>query len=352
MNIKNITRVSSITILSTLLIIVILLATGTGAMHMSPMQVLAILLDRTGIHLPVAYEENMPGVLWVIRLPRVLLGALIGAGLGVAGASLQGLFRNPLADPGLIGISSGASMAAVVMIIVQNALPVFQQVPALNFYALNLAAFAGAIITTLFIFRVARSGGQAAISTMLLAGIAVRALCESVTGLMTYLASNEQLRSITFWSLGSLGGASWQTVSGVAPLIVIPLIMLPRLAPGLNLLSLGEREAMHSGVKVPRLKSLLVIFATMAVAAGVAVAGIIGFIGLIVPHIVRQFTGPDYRILIPGAALSGAVLLTVADLLCRTVVAPAELPVGIVTAIIGAPFFLWLIIKEKRTILA
>jgi iron complex transport system permease protein len=352
MNIANIKRVSSITILSILLIVVILLATGTGAMHLSPMQVLAILLEKTGIHLPVAYEENMPGVLWMIRLPRVVLSVLIGAGLGLAGASLQGLFRNPLADPGLIGVSSGASMAAVVMIIIQNALPVFQQTPVLNYYALNLAAFAGAIITTLFIFRIARTGGQAVVSTLLLAGIAVRALCESVTGLMTYLANNEQLRSITFWSLGSLGGASWHTVAGVTPFIIIPLILLPRLAPALNLLALGEREAMHSGVRIPRLKAMLVILATMAVAAGVAVAGIIGFIGLIVPHIVRQFTGPDYRILIPGSALSGAVLLTVADLLCRTIVAPAELPVGIITAVIGAPFFLWLIIKEKKTILA
>lgn len=352
MNIANLKRVSSITLLSMLLIIVILVATGTGAMHMSPMQVLAILLGKTGIHLPVAYEENMPGVLWMIRLPRVVLSVLIGAGLGLAGASLQGLFRNPLADPGLIGVSSGASMAAVVMIIVQNALPVFQHAPILNYYALNMAAFAGAVITTLVIFRVARTGGQAVISTLLLAGIAVRALCESVVGLMTYLANNEQLRSISFWSLGSLGGASWQTVGGVAPFILIPLIMLPRLAPALNLMALGEREAMHSGVRIPKLKALLVVLATMAVAAGVAVAGIIGFIGLIVPHMVRQFTGPDYRLLIPGAALSGAVLLTVADLLSRTIVAPAELPVGIITAIIGAPFFLWLIIKEKRTILA
>lgn len=338
----------SITFLTTLLILVILVATGTGAMHMSPLQVLAILFERTGIHLPVAYEENLSGVLWMIRLPRVILGVLIGAGLGVAGAALQGLFRNPLADPGLIGISSGASMAAVVMIIVQHALPVFP----LSFYSLNLAAFGGAIVTTLFIFRIARRGGQAAVSTMLLAGIAVRALCESVTGLMTYLANNEQLRSITFWSLGSLGGASWQTVMGVFPFIVIPLVLLPRLAPALNLLSLGEREAMHSGVKVQRLKTQLIVLATMTVAAGVAVAGIIGFIGLIVPHIVRQFTGPDYRVLVPGAALAGAVLLTVADLLCRTIVAPAELPVGIITAIIGAPFFIWLILKEKRTIIA
>lgn len=346
---KNISAIGG---LSILLVLVILIATGTGAMHISPLQVLAIILNKAGIHLPVVYEENMEGVLWMIRLPRVILGVLIGAGLGVAGASLQGLFRNPLADPGLIGISSGASMAAVVMIIIQNSLPIFHTFPLLNFYSLNFAAFAGAIVTTLFIFRIARSGGQAVISTMLLAGIAVRALCESVTGLMTYVANNEQLRSITFWSLGSLGGASWQTVLGVTPFILIPLLLLPRLAPAINLLALGEREAMHSGVKVSQLKVQLVILATMSVAAGVAVAGIIGFIGLIVPHIVRQFTGPDYRILIPGAALSGAVLLTIADLLCRTIVAPAELPVGIITAVIGAPFFIWLIVKEKKTILA
>ena len=341
-------KISTIGGLSILLVLVILIATGTGAMHMSPLQVLAILLHKAGINIPVVYEPNMEGVLWMIRLPRVILGVLIGAGLGVAGASLQGLFRNPLAD---LGISSGASMAAVVMIIIQGSFPVFQSIPLLNFYSLNFAAFAGAIITTLFIFRVARSGGQAVISTMLLAGIAVRALCESVTGLMTFVANNEQLRSITFWSLGSLGGASWTTVMGVIPFILVPVILLPRLAAAINLLALGEREAMHSGVKVSQLKVRLVILATMAVAAGVAVAGIIGVIGLIVPHIVRQFTGPDYRILIPGAALSGAVLLTIADLLCRTIIAPAELPVGIITAVIGAPFFIWLIIKEKRAIL-
>lgn len=326
-----------------LLVMVIIIATGTGAMHISPLQVLAILCSRIGIHLPVAYGENMAAVLWMIRLPRVLLGVLIGAGLGAAGAALQGLYRNPLADPGLIGVSSGASLAAVLMIVLQNKIPLLQ-----GFYMLNIAAFAGAVVVTVFIFRISRSYGQAVVSTMLLAGIAVRALCESVTGLMTYIANNEQLRSITFWSLGSLGGASWQTVTGILPFIAIPLLLLPRLAPALNLLALGEREAMHSGVQLARLKNMLIVLATMSVAAGVAVAGIIGFIGLVVPHIVRQFTGPDYRKLVPGATVSGAILLTIADLLCRTIVAPAELPVGIITSIIGAPFFIWLIIKEKR----
>jgi iron complex transport system permease protein len=329
------------------LILVVLIAAGTGAMHVSPLQVLAIVLSKTGIHLPVAYEENMSAVIWVIRLPRVVLGVLIGAGLGAAGAALQGMYRNPLADPGLIGVSSGASLAAVLMIVLQGKVPLLQ-----GFYALNFAAFAGAALVTVFIFRISQSNGQAMIGTMLLAGIAVRALCESVTGFMTYIANNDQLRSITFWSLGSLGGATWQMVSGILPFIVLPLVMLPGLAPALNLLALGEREAMHSGVQLGKLKAMLVILATMSVAAGVAVAGIIGFIGLIVPHIVRQFTGPDYRQVIPGAALSGAILLTVADLICRTVIAPAELPVGIITALIGAPFFIWLILKEKKTILA
>jgi iron complex transport system permease protein len=175
-------------------------------------------------------------------------------------------------------------------------------------------------------------------------------LCNAITGLMTYVSTNEQLRSIVFWLMGSLGGASWQTVLAVLPFVLIPLVLLPRIATALNVFALGEREAMHSGVKVSRLKTQLIIYATLAVAAGVAVAGVIGFVGLVVPHIVRQITGPDNRILIPCSALLGAVLLTISDLLCRTIAAPAEIPVGIVTAIIGTPFFIWLILKEKKSL--
>lgn len=291
----------------------------------------------------------MEGVLWIIRLPRVVLAVLIGAGLALAGAALQGLFRNPLADPSLIGVSSGASVTTVLMIVLQQSIPLLQFEGLWGFYALNIATFIGAGIAVLFVFRISVYGKTTQMTTMLLAGIAINALCNAFTGMMTFISSNEQLRSIIFWTMGSLGGATWQTVLAVLPFILIPLIMLPRMGQALNVFALGEREAMHSGVKIGPLKTKLVIYATMAVAAGVAVAGIIGFIGLVVPHIVRQFTGADHRLLIPCSAITGAILLSGADLLCRTIVAPAELPVGIVTAIVGAPFFIWLIIKEKRT---
>lgn len=340
-------------LLGILLLTVIIIATGTGALHMSPLQVMAILLQKTGIRLPVTYEERMTAVLWMIRLPRVVLAVLVGGGLGIAGAALQGLFRNPLADPTLIGVSFGASMTTAVLIILESWL--FRSVPGikagsvLQSYLHNFGTFIGAILTVLIVFRLSVHGGRAIVSMMLLCGIAINALCNAFTGLMTYLADNEQLRDITFWTLGSLGGANWQTIMAVLPFVLIPLIMMPRLAPALNVFALGEREAMHSGVKVNTLKTQLIIYATMAVAAGVAVAGVIGFIGLVVPHIIRKVTGPDHRVLIPGAALAGAILLTVADLISRTIVAPAEVPVGIITAITGAPVFIWLILKEKRT---
>ena len=341
--------------LSILLLLVIILATGTGALYISPLQVIAILLQKTGIHLPVDCPEHLTAVLWTIRLPRVLLAVLIGGGLGIAGASLQGLFRNPLADPALIGVSFGASFTAALLIVLEtklyHALQGMQVNSILQSYARNLLTFLGAILTVLIVFRLSVRGGRTIVPVMLLSGIAINALCNAFTGLMTYLADNEQLRSITFWTLGSLGGASWQTIWGVLPFVLIPALMLARLAPALNVFALGEREAMHSGVKIDKLKTQLIIYATMAVASGVAVAGVIGFIGLVVPHIIRHITGPDHRVLIPGAALAGASLLTLADLISRTIMAPAELPVGIITAIAGAPVFMWLILKEKRTML-
>lgn len=340
-------RTGLIVLLSISLLLVIIMATGTGALSIKPLQVVAILLEKPGLHIPVAYDDNMPAILWMIRLPRVILAVLIGAGLAVAGAALQGLFRNPLADPTLIGVSAGASFTAVLMILLQASVPLLR-----NMYFMNLATFAGAFVTALIVFRISRTAGQAVMTTMLLAGVAINALCNAMTGFLTYNANEEQLRSITFWTLGSLGGASWQTVSGVLPFILIPVLLLPRTAQALNVFALGEREAMHSGVKTAALKTQLIIYATMAVAAGVAVAGIIGFVGLVVPHIIRQIAGPDHRIVVPCSALTGAILLTLADLISRTVAAPAEIPVGIVTAMVGTPVFIWLIIKQKKLSLA
>lgn len=348
---KKIKQTGAIGLLTALLVLVVLLATGTGAMHISPLQVLAILLHKMRISLPVSYNSGMEAVLLVIRLPRVVLGVLAGAGLALAGAALQGLFRNPMADPGLIGISSGASVGAVLIIVFQTTLPLWLNTGWVHYYAMNIAAFCGAFIAAWLIIRIAHTDRGAIVTMMLLGGIAINALCMSFTWLMAYVSTNEQMRSIIFWTMGSLGGATWETVIAVAPFILVPVIFLPRLGPALNVFALGENEAKHMGVKVQSLKMKLLLLATMVVAASVAVAGVIGFVGLVIPHIVRQFTGPSYKILFPCAALAGAILLTVADLFSRTIVAPAELPVGIVTAMLGAPFFIWLILKEKRSLI-
>jgi iron complex transport system permease protein len=266
---------------------------------------------------------------------------------------MQGLFRNPLADPGLIGVSAGASLAAVATIVLE--VQVLAWLPqlagtraALGFYLLPLAAFAGACGTTLLVYRLAREGGRAVVATMLLAGIAVNALAGALTGLLTYAATDEQLRSVTFWGLGSLGGASWPVVLGLLPFLTGPLLWLPRLGKPLNLLALGEAQAAHLGLPVTQLKRQLIGLATLAVGASVAVAGSIGFLGLVVPHLVRLVAGPDHRRVLAGSALGGAAVLVLADTLARTLVAPAELPIGILTALLGTPAFLWILLREKR----
>lgn len=329
------------------------LAAGIGAMSINPAQVVAIILSQTGVHFPVGYSEAMENVLLLIRIPRVLLGMMVGAGLAVSGAALQGLFRNPLADPGLIGISAGASLSAVLLIVGASSIRFLLPGGMLaEYYLLNMVTFAGACATSLLVFRLARTDGRTLIATLLLAGIAINALCGAMTGLVTYTADNQQLRNITFWMLGSLGGASWRTLLGVAPFVLIPVFLLPRLAKSLNAFSLGEAEASYMGVNVKRLKLRIIILSTLAVGACVAVSGVIGFVGLIVPHILRSIAGNDHRHLLLNSALLGAVLLTLADILSRTIIAPAELPIGIVTAILGTPLFIGLLMKQKKMMLA
>jgi len=331
---------------------VVLLAACTGASHIGLMQVIAILLDKMGIHLAVPYSEGMANVLMQIRLPRVCLGMLVGAGLALAGACLQGLFRNPLADPVLTGISSGASLSAVVVIVVMSSGPALSRGLLASFsgpYLLNIATFAGACCSSILVFRLARTEGRTQVAALLLAGLGMNALCNALTGLVTYSANNEQLRSISFWLMGSLGGANWDTVVSLLPFIGLPVALLPGSARSLNAWSLGEAEAMHLGYDVRRLKARIIILTTLSVGAAVAVAGIIGFIGLVVPHILRTLSGSDFRRLLPDSVLLGASLLVLADVVSRTILAPAELPIGIVTAILGAPVFLVLLYRQKRT---
>ncbi|GGS09594.1 FecCD family ABC transporter permease [Deinococcus sedimenti] len=329
----------TLTVLTGLLAGAVILAVGRGALPISPAQVLSILLAPLGAAPLAPFDEQQAAVLWVIRLPRVLLGALVGAGLAVAGAALQGLFRNPLADPGLMGITSGAALAA--------ALSVVLGLNTLGTYSLPAAAFAGSLIATALVSLLAQDRGRVNVTTMLLAGIAINALCSAGTGLMTFLATDEQLRTLTFWNLGSLGGATWPTVLSALPLILLGTVGLPLTARALNALTLGEHGAAHLGVPVTRVKWLIISLVALSVGAGVAVAGSIGFIGLVVPHLLRLLTGPNHATLLPASALLGATLLILADLLARTVAAPAEVPIGILTALLGAPFFLYLL-RQRR----
>lgn len=287
---------------------------------------------------PMHLTPAMEAVLFQIRLPRICLAVLTGAGLAMAGASLQGLFRNVLVDPGLIGISSGASLAAVTVIVFGLK----------GYFLLNVFTFCGACLSSLVVFRFSRVGGRTVVATLLLAGIGMNALCNALTGLITYTANNEQLRSITFWLMGSLGGATWSTVLSLLPFVVIPLWLLPGEGRALNAFSLGEAEALHVGVDVGWLKIRVLLLATLAVGATVAVCGMIGFVGLIVPHILRSWSGSDHRALLVNSALAGAILLTLADLASRTIIAPAELPIGIVTALAGAPVFIFLLYRQKK----
>jgi len=284
-------------------------------------------------------------VLLELRLSRVLLAASVGAALAIAGACLQGLFRNPLAEPQLIGVSSGAALGAIAMIVVGEGLVL----PAvLAPFAMPLAAIAGAMTVTASLYAFASRHRDSGVTTLLLAGIAINAIAAVGIGLFTWVANDGELRALTFWTLGSFGSAQWDTALPAMILIAVAGTLLLPGARALDLLQLGEMEAQRLGVSVPRLKRRLVFGAAGAVGAGVAVSGIIGFVGLVVPHIARLLGGVHHRYLLPASALLGAALAVVADLGARTLVTPAEMPVGLLTSAIGAPFFLWLILRLRR----
>lgn len=285
-------------------------------------------------------------VLVDLRLPRTLLAIFVGAALAVAGAMMQGLFRNPLADPGLIGVSSGATLAAVTFIVLGNTyLDGWQRL--MGIYSLPVAAFLGGLVATLALTSVASRHGATAIATLLLAGIALGALAGAITGVLAYVSNDRELRDLTLWSMGSFAGASWAKVFAIAPFAAILVVALPGLVRALNGMLLGEAEAFHLGIDLEAAKRRIVLLTALAVGGAVAVAGIIGFVGIVVPHFVRMLAGPDHRILLPTAAMLGGVLVLCADVIARLVVAPAELPIGIIMAIIGAPVFLHLVLKRS-----
>lgn len=285
-----------------------------------------------------APDAMMSTIVLDIRLPRALLSMIVGGGVAVAGAAIQGLFRNPLADPALIGVSSGAALfgSAFIVLGFGNGVVGMVGVPG--------AAFIGGLTATLLVLEIGRRGGT--ISSMLLAGVAINAIAIAGVGIFSYLASDLQLRSVAFWALGSFGAASW---SGVTVSLVIPvaIVLLGLDAHRLNVMTLGDAEAGHLGIDVPALRFRVIVLTALVVGVGVALAGVIAFVGLIVPHLVRLTLGSNHRFVLPGSAMLGALLVILADCLSRVVVSPAELPVGILTALIGGPFFIWLIIQQK-----
>ncbi|MFV0491684.1 MAG: FecCD family ABC transporter permease [Pseudorhodobacter sp.] len=333
-------------VLRMLLILALVLAMlfGLGWGAAGDTDVIGALLAR--FDLAQASARDMT-IIWDIRLPRVLTGALVGAALAVSGAVMQGLFRNPLADPGLVGVSAGAGFGAVAAIVLGGFLPA-AILGLAGGYLIPFAAFLGGWISTLVLYRVATRGGRTSVATMLLAGIALGALTGALTGLIVYKADDNQLRDLTFWGMGSVAGANWAKLAAAGPIIVLALAAAPFLARALDALALGEAVAQHMGIDTQRMKRIAILSVAGSVGAAVAITGGIGFIGIVVPHLLRLLQGPEHRALLPNAALLGAVVLLLADMVSRVVIAPAELPIGIVTAIMGGPFFLWILLKNRN----
>jgi iron complex transport system permease protein len=336
-------RRSSRLLLSSLTVALLVAALGAlmlGPLRLSPGEVLSAL----GVgNLPLQGYER--AAILELRLPRLCLALLVGAALAQAGAAMQGIFRNPLADPSLIGVSSGAALAAAGVIVLGSQLSVLQALPLS--LQLPLASFGGGLLATALVQGLARSEGYTPVATLLLAGLAMNAICAAGIGLLTQLASDFALRDLTFWMFGSLGKSGWRELAIGAPLLLTSLVLIPRDARALNALLLGEAEAGHLGVNVERLKRRLLLLVVLATATSVALAGLIGFVGLLVPHLIRLRNGPDHRLLLPASAIAGALLLTLADTFSRLVLTPSELPVGILTALLGGPFFLWLLVRKR-----
>lgn len=323
-------RTALIPVLAVMLATLCTVSAGIGAVPVPFDEVVGAVFGGTGPH---------DAVLWQIRFPRVVLSMLIGASLGVAGAAMQGVFGNPLAEPGVIGVSSGAAVGAVGTIVLG--------VSAFGEWSVTVAAFAGGLIATFVVYLLSRSGGRTEVVTLVLTGIAINAIAGALVGLLTFLADDAQLRSISFWSLGSIGGATWPVVAGVLPFTLAGLALIPFFARALDVLALGERGARHLGVDTERVRLGVITLAALLTGAAVAAAGVIGFVGLVVPHLIRLVAGPGHRMLLPASALTGAFVLLAADLVARTVAVPAELPIGVLTALLGGPFFLWLLRRTR-----
>ena len=327
-----------------LLVVVATLSLTVGASDLDLPLIWQMAMSALGGKGDISLQHSV--IFWDIRLPRMVLAILVGAALASAGATMQGLFRNPLADPGIVGISSGSVLFAIMAIVLgSTVLAPLQSV--LGIYMLPLFAFVGGVGNTFLLYAIATRRGQTSVATMLLAGIAINALNGAFVGYLTFLSDDQQLRDLTFWSMGSLSGATWAKIQAILPFLVLSLAVTTFFANGLNALVMGDHQARHMGIHVQSLKRLSICAIGLSVGASVAVTGGIGFVGLVVPHLLRLFIGPDHRYLLPASALLGAVMMLLGDMVARTAVAPASLPIGIVMSAIGGPFFLWLLLRSR-----
>lgn len=328
--------------LAAALVVACLVSAAVGAFEIPVGEILGAVGRRIPL-LDVGGDRDAlaDSVLWDIRLPRIALGVVVGASLAAAGACMQGTFANPLAEPGVVGVSSGAALGAVVQIAIGLTLA--------GTWTLAAFAFVGGLATVTLVYVSARHDGRTEVVTLVLAGVAINAFAGALIGLLTYVSNDEQLRSITFWSLGSLAQATWSKVGVVGPLALAGLVVAFTQARRLDLLALGERSARGLGVDLERLRIVTLAVVALLTAASVAVSGVVLFVGLVVPHLVRMLAGPRHRVLLPAAALGGALVLVLADVVARTLVSPAELPLGVLTALIGSPFFFVLLRRTRSS---
>jgi iron complex transport system permease protein len=323
------------------LIIIVLVTAAIGSTEISVSAIGRMLINRLPfIELAPTWTASAEIIILSIRLPRIIMAGLAGAALSVAGATYQGLFRNPLADPYLIGVAQGAGLGAVIGFL----LPISWQTG-----VIPLLAFTGAVLAVFVVSSIARVGKSLPMTTLILAGVALGAFLAAITSYLM-IASGEKLHSIVLWLLGTLSITNWWQVLMVTPYIIIGIIVICLFARPLNVMQLDEEQAQQLGINVEGVKIILLVAATLITAAAISFCGIIGFVGIIVPHAVRLIWGPDHRFLLPLATVAGAIFLILADTIARTVMAPTEIPIGVITAFIGAPFFLYLLRQKKRAL--
>jgi iron complex transport system permease protein len=338
------TRLYSILGLAVALVVVVALATSIGSVHIPILTTLRILLDKLPLlDITQNWQSTISTIVLEIRLPRAILAGLVGAALATAGATYQGLFRNPLADPYLIGVAQGASLGAVIGFL----LPAVGHDLGANI--IPALAFIGALVATAVVYGLARVGKTVPVTTLILAGVALGALLGSIVSYLI-ISSGEKMHGIIFWLMGSFSLSQWSEISIVLPYVAVGIAVILIFARSLNVMQLDEEQAQQLGINVERLKLILLAAATLITAASVSFVGTIGFVGIITPHAVRLIWGADYRFLLPLSVLSGAIFMILADLVARTVLAPTEIPIGVITAICGAPFFLYLLRRRKKAI--